>query len=113
MRYARLPLIAAGLCLSAAAAQTQAPQPACGPQALAQAKALLAFHSGGDERIEIAAHTLRQLPPLANPANQQQKLPVLEVIGHIYKADYRLRLIYAPAQGCLLVGQEVLGLSSY
>ena len=34
---------------------------------------------------------------------------VLEVTGHVYKANYRMRLIYAQIKGsCLLMGQEIL-----
>jgi hypothetical protein len=34
---------------------------------------------------------------------------VLEVWGHIYKADYRMRLIYGQIKGsCALMGQEIL-----
>ena len=38
-----------------------------------------------------------------------QTFDVLEVWGHIYKADYRMRLIYAQIKGsCALMGQEIL-----
>jgi hypothetical protein len=37
------------------------------------------------------------------------RFDVLEVWGHIYKADYRMRLIYAQIKGsCALMGQEIL-----
>lgn len=41
------------------------------------------------------------------------KLDVLEVDGGIYKAEYRLRFIYAQIKGtCALMGQEVIELSN-
>jgi hypothetical protein len=41
------------------------------------------------------------------------KLDVLEVWGHIYKADYRMRFIYAQiADSCALMGQEILEASN-
>ena len=61
-----------------------------------------------------ALQVLQALPPLANPANKAQKLHVLEVIGHVYKANYRMRMLYAASPGpCLLMGQEILELSSF
>lgn len=40
-------------------------------------------------------------------------LRVLEVPGFVYKANYRVRLLYASVQGdgCVLMGQEILDLS--
>ena len=82
--------------------------PACATPATAQARKLLSFHSDGDDRIEIDK-TVKELPSLKNPANEQQRFQVLEVWGYIYKARYRMRLIYAPMGGtCTLMGQEVL-----
>jgi hypothetical protein len=38
------------------------------------------------------------------------RFDVLEVLGHIYKADYRMRLIYAQIKGsCALMGQRKPG----
>ena len=63
---------------------------------------------GPDERTWTEAGA-----PLANPANRRQSFAVLEVMGHIHKASYRMRLIYAVSGGqCLLMGQEILELSS-
>ena len=64
--------------------------------------------------IGLYAKQAKALPPLANPANKAQKLHVLEVIGHVYKANYRMRMLYAASPGpCLLMGQEILELSSF
>jgi len=85
-----------------------AKSPDCSAHAIEQARKLLTFHSDGDDRIEIN-QVVKELPPLKNPANEQQRFQVLEVWGYIYKARYRMRLIYAPMGGsCTLMGQEVL-----
>jgi hypothetical protein len=84
----------------------------CEVDALAQAEKLLAFHSEGDERAEVAEHA-KALPSIINPANKKQKFLVLEVMGYVYKGSYRMRLLYYPVGGdCLLMGQEILELSS-
>jgi len=80
----------------------------CAVPALEQARKLLSFHADGDDRIAIDK-AVKELPSLKNPADPQQRLQVLEVWGYIYKARYRMRLIYAPMAGsCTLMGQEVL-----
>lgn len=87
---------------------TSAKSPECSVPAIEQARKLLSFHSDGDDRIEIDK-AVKELPSLKNPANEQQRFQVLEVWGYIYKARYRMRLIYAPMVGsCTLMGQEVL-----
>lgn len=92
--------------ISAACSYASAPE--CSAFAIQQARKLLSFHSDGDDRIEIDK-AVKELPSLKNPANEQQRFQVLEVWGYIYKARYRMRLIYAPMGGsCTLMGQEVL-----
>lgn len=82
--------------------------PECIAPAIAQARKLLNFHADGDDRIAID-DKVKELPSLKNPADAQQRFQVLEVWGYIYKARYRMRLIYAPMGGsCTLMGQEVL-----
>lgn len=82
--------------------------PECSAPAIAQARKLLNFHADGDDRIAID-DKVKELPSLKNPADAQQRFQVLEVWGYIYKARYRMRLIYAPMSGsCTLMGQEVL-----
>jgi len=82
--------------------------PDCAAPAIAQARKLLSFHADGDDRIAID-DKVKELPSLKNPADAQQRFQVLEVWGYIYKARYRMRLIYAPmGGGCTLMGQEVL-----
>jgi hypothetical protein len=80
----------------------------CAPAAREQAQKLLAFHVGGDDRIEIDTRVTTRLP-IRNPANRLQRFDVLEVWGRIYKGQYRMRLIYARIpKDCVLMGQEVL-----
>ena len=84
----------------------------CAPAAREQAHRLLAFHVGGDDRIEIDT-SVRTLLPMRNPANRLQRFDVLEVWGRIYKGQYRLRLIYARIPNeCVLMGQEVIEYAS-
>jgi hypothetical protein len=84
----------------------------CAPAAREQAQKLLAFHAGGDDRIEIDK-AVRTLLPMRNPANRLQRFDVLEVWGRIYKGQYRLRLIYARIpKECVLMGQEVIEYAS-
>ena len=84
----------------------------CAPAAREQAQKLLAFHVGGDDRIEIDK-SVRTLLPMRNPANRLQRFDVLEVWGRIYKGQYRLRLIYARIPNeCVLIGQEVIEYAS-
>lgn len=86
--------------------------PQCADAALAQAGKLLAFHTGGDDRAQVEA-SVKALTPLTNPANKAQKFQVLEVMGHVYKGDYRMRLLYFPlGKDCVLMGQEIIELSS-
>ena len=103
----------AALALLGAAGTSRAAEPPCAKEAVAQAQKLLAWHSEGDDRAAVEPQA-KALPPLANPANKAQKLHVLEVTGHVYKANYRMRMLYAASPGpCLLMGQEILELSSF
>lgn len=85
----------------------------CSSNAIEQARKLLNFHVGGDDRISIDSK-VKELPPLRNPANPRQTFQVLEVLGFIYKAQYRMRFIYFNSNNvkCLLMGQEILENSS-
>ena len=97
------------------AALQPTPQPThhCSSAAIEQAPKLLAFHFGPDSRIEIDK-TARALAPIRNPANRAQRLDVLEVWGHIYKGQYRMRFIYMQStKDCVLVGQEVLEYAAF
>jgi hypothetical protein len=72
----------------------------------------LSFHTDGDDRAEVEP-SAKPLPSISNPANKSQKFVVLEVMGYVYKGEYRMRLIYYPmANDCLLMGQEILELAN-
>lgn len=89
-----------------------AEQPLCARDALEQAKRLLEFHFGEDERIVIDPKVVAQAP-LRNPANKAQSFQVLEVWGMIHKGKYRMHLIYYQLdQDCVLMGQEILEYAS-
>ena len=84
----------------------------CSNAATEQAKKLLAFHYGSDNRIEIDK-LVKELAPIHNPANKEQLLDVLEVWGYIYKGQYRMRFIYSRLPGeCIPMGQEILEYAS-
>jgi hypothetical protein len=102
-----LPTLLLTLAVSSTAAATPAPH-ACAADARAQAQALLVFHTGTDKPVLIDDE-VRVLPSIANPAAPRQRFDVLETRGHLYKATYRIRLLYAQLPGpCVLMGQEIL-----
>lgn len=106
MKYFSRLLITCSLLIWAASSHANSSE--CSVPAIAQARKLLNFHADGDDRIAID-DKVKELPSLKNPADAQQRFQVLEVWGYIYKARYRMRLIYAPMGGsCTLMGQEVL-----
>jgi hypothetical protein len=83
----------------------------CSADAILQAKKLLDFHFGLDDRTAIDEH-VTVLKPIKNPAGKG-KFDVLEVYGHIYKGTYRMRFIYGQlADQCVLVGQEILEITN-
>lgn len=86
--------------LSASAAEHR-----CANDAKFQGKKLLALHTDNDIRREIG-DTTQTLAPLRNPSNAKQKFDVIEVTGYVYKATYRMHMIY------VLVGQEILEMTS-
>ena len=105
--------VALGAMIFAALSPASAQSPHhCSAAASEQAQKLLVFHFGSDTRIEID-RTVKVLAPIRNPANRAQRLDVLEVWGHIYKGEYRMRFIYAQSpKDCVLIGQEILEFAS-
>jgi hypothetical protein len=107
--------IALALCaLALAVSSPAAAQPPhhCAGAAAEQAQKLLVFHFGPDNRIEIDK-AVKALAAIRNPANRAQRFDVLEVWGHIYKGQYRMRFIYAQLpRECVLMGQEILEFAS-
>ena len=99
--------------LLAASGLVGAAIPGCpADDAIDQARQLLAFHFGDDERIEIDPE-LKQLAPIVNPANPGEQFSVLELWGYVYRGQYRVRLTYYPMDnGCVLMGQEIIEYAS-
>ena len=83
----------------------------CHTEAVARADKLLKYHRDNDDRAYVEPE-VKVLPSIANPANKKQRFLVLEVMGYIYKATYRMRVIYYPlGDQCILMGEEVLQLA--
>lgn len=83
----------------------------CEADAISKSEKLLKFHfddqSGFIPNFAIETSVTVKAPIKA--AVGKGKLDVLEVQGSIYKADYRMRMIYAQIKGeCALMGQEIL-----
>ena len=82
--------------------------PHCASEAKERAKALLAFHYDQKPDSFTIDDAVKQLPPI-RALKGNGKFDVIEVWGHIYKADYRMRFIYAPIkESCTLMGEEIL-----
>lgn len=104
-RFAGLGCLLA-LLMAAGNAQAAAEHP-CAADARTHAKALLAFHFGPDDRMEIDP-AVKVLPSMKDPAGKG-RFDVLEIWGNIYKGQYRMHFIYAQIKdSCVLMGQEVL-----
>jgi hypothetical protein len=105
----RMALLLAILCMAGDC--YAAPGHRCEADALKQARKLLTFHFGPDDRMAIDK-AVKVLPPIRNPAGKGS-FDVLEIYGHIYKGTYRMHLIYGQLPGeCILVGQEVLEITN-
>jgi hypothetical protein len=106
------PALAFALASSYAPASAAPPAPpakahACAADAKARAAKLLALHTESDDRRTVADKVTAVAPVKA--ARGKGKLDVLEVTGYVYKADYRMRFLYAHIPGtCALLGQEIL-----
>ena len=102
MRYA----LAALLLVLAPAAALAHP---CDADAIQRGMPLLKLHYESDDLENGGVDdTVKQLPPI-RALKGRVKCDVLEVWGHIYKADYRMRFIYAQIpDSCVLMGQEIL-----
>lgn len=95
-------------------AQAEAAHP-CAADAVKKAKLLLLFHTSDvDTRDQTSVEdSVKVLAPLRNPGNRQQLFDVLQVEGHVYRANFQIRLIYARLPGeCALMGQEIIDRSS-
>jgi hypothetical protein len=74
-----------------------------------ESAALLRFHYNDEPSQPIDVEkNVKVLPPI-EALKGNGRFDVLEVWGHIYKASYRMRFIYARIRGsCVLMGQEIL-----
>ena len=81
----------------------------CDADAIKRGMPLLKLHFEADQLENASVEdTVKELPPI-KALKGKGKFDVLEIWGHIYKADYRMRFIYAQVSGsCLLMGQEIL-----
>lgn len=78
---------------------------ACSDAARATALSLLKLHSEGDDRASVDSK-VRLARPVRAPKGKG-RLTVLEVTGFVYKAEYRIRVLYLP-KGCARVGVELI-----
>ncbi|MES2034276.1 MAG: hypothetical protein V4466_08890 [Pseudomonadota bacterium] len=108
----KLLIITAALAAITATAAQAAPAPRCAADAIKRAKPLLTLHFEDDSTavnptISIGDE-VKSLPPI-KALKGTGKFDVLEVWGYIYKAEYRMRFLYAQIPDeCVLMGQEVL-----
>jgi hypothetical protein len=104
MRFVVLLLLA-----SATLAAAQTPHP-CAGDAVARATALLKLHLDDAELAKsIAVDASAKSLPAVKALKGSGRFDVLETWGHLYKADYRLRFLYAQIKGsCVLMGQEII-----
>jgi 5-methylthioribose kinase len=93
----------------AGTATAQAAPHACASDAIAKAEQLLRLHGEAQTGQPVAVEQEVKILPPVKALKGNGRFDVLEVWGHIYKADYRMRLIYAQIKGsCALMGQEIL-----
>ena len=101
----------AALLLIAAATTAQAQTHPCAADAIAKAAPLLHLHYGDPKEPVDVEQSVKVLPTI-KALKGNGRFDVLEVFGHIYKATYRMRFIYAQIKGsCVLMGQEILEVS--
>lgn len=101
-------------CLGAAALLAFAATPAsaqahrCANDAKAKALKLLKFASDGDDRASVDGASVKSIGTIKTLSGDK-RYDVLQVDGAIYKATYRMRLIYMQLPGdCALIGQEII-----
>jgi len=94
-----------------AASVTPALARPCDADAKKRARALLNLHTEAAPGSPAAIGDVRTLGDI-RALRGKGRFDVLETSGHVYKAEYRIRLIYAKIAGsCLLMGQEILEVS--
>lgn len=98
-------LLALALCSAAVPALAQSHP--CAAEAAKKGLALLKLHTEADDRAAVdgSAKKIGTVKALKGKG----AFDVLEVEGSVYKANYRMRLIFAQIPGsCVLMGQEIL-----
>ena len=101
------PIVLAAVVLAIAGGAPALAHP-CDGDARERAAALLRFHFEEPDANVGIADEVEQLPAL-RALKGSGRFDVLEVWGYIYKAEYRMRFIYAQIpDSCLLMGQEIL-----
>jgi hypothetical protein len=108
MTTLRMTALAMALCALAVPAHAQEKAHPCAADALKQAPALLRLQAADAEQPLDVEKTVKVLPPV-KALKGKGRFDVLEVWGHVYKATYRMRFIYAEIpHTCALMGQEIL-----
>ncbi|MCB1502132.1 MAG: hypothetical protein KDK07_20495 [Bauldia sp.] len=99
--------LAAAIAAAVAAVSPATAHP-CDDDARTRAVPLLRLHFEDSEVEVFIEPSVKQLPAL-KALKGSGKFDVLEVWGYIYKAEYRMRFIYAQIPGsCVLMGQEII-----
>ena len=89
-------------------ANAQAQHP-CAGNAQKKAAALLKLHFDDSENLKVSISKEVQQLPAVRALRGKGRFDVLEVWGYIYKAEYRMRFLYAQIKdNCVLMGQEIL-----
>jgi hypothetical protein len=101
-------LVLAVATLITAAAIAPANAHPCDADAQARAVPLLQLHFEDPQADVGVGDDVKELAPV-KALKGSGKFDVLEVWGYIYKAEYRMRFIYAQIPDtCLLMGQEII-----
>ncbi len=109
MTALQMTAVAMAICALLVPAQAQEKTHPCAADALKKAEPLLRLQSeaGADQPLDVET-TVKVLAPV-KALKGKGRFDVLEVWGHVYKASYRMRFIYAQIpNSCALMGQEIL-----
>lgn len=105
-------LLAASVMAVMAASPAAAAPNACASDAKARAAKLLALHFEDVSTAQLTNASIGDEVKTLTPMKALKgngKFDVLEVAGYIYKAEYRMRFIYAQIpDNCVLIGQEII-----
>lgn len=101
-------LCLAVVCALSASAAVASPVHPCAKDAREKAAKILALHME-DAGMKGSIDDNVTVKPRVKALKGKGRFDVLETIGYVYKARYRIRMIYAPMsdKSCLLMGQEI------